>query len=166
MDLEIKNKTLYSGIDGTITESISNYPASLYSLQVLIKEESSNAVSLTVEEDGDDFVIAYTIDQLTFGNNKIQYVFTNKTTSEVDVEEFIITIKPLLTSSADTRSEDEKTLALLKEARIKIAGRDYTEVSINGKSTTFKSLLEIERAICRLETKMGIRQTPQLINSF
>ena len=166
----ITDETIFSGADGSWIDSFADYPASEYDLVVLLKNGTNAAVELTAapdEDDPDSFSISYTADQLQAGDCEYQYKFTNKATEKISVPYHgVVNVLALLSSSTDTRSEDKKVYDELIAARLRLAEREYVEVSVNGKSTKFKSMDQIEKEINRYKRKLGLLTTPQIINSF
>ena len=163
----ISDQTLYAGADGEWTDSLSDFLAGNYDLTVMLKCGTNSVVELAAIADGDDYIISYTADQLQAGDNDYQYKFIKKTDGKISIPYVgVVNVKALLSANTDTRSDDKKVLDALKEARIKIVGREYTEISINGKSTKFKTLEEIENAIVRYEKKLGLRITPRIVTAF
>jgi hypothetical protein len=168
----ITDQTIIAATDVEWDEDISSYPASEYDLEIAIKRGSDSPKLLDVEKDGDTFQISIPNTLIAadeFGDYQFQYKFTNLDTDKISAPiEYrgFVKVLPDLSSDADTRTDDEKVLAALQEARIKVANRDYANVTINGKATTFKTLQEIDAAIVAYQKKLGIYKTPRLISSF
>jgi hypothetical protein len=164
----ISDFTLYSGATWKWTDTFTDYPASVNDCVLYLRNGINSPHEITPTKDGDSFdfdVDSGLSKQIGFGSFQAQYLFTHSD-GTVAVVETALEIKPLLNNPQDVRTEDRKILDLLKEARLKIAGRDYINISINGKSTTFKTLEEIEAAIVKYEKKVGLRNTPKIISRF
>ena len=168
----ISDQTIISATDVEWEESISDYPASEYDLEIAIKRGSDSPKTLTVAKDGDTFQISIPNDLIAadeFGDYQFQYKFTELSTSKISVPTACrgyIKVLPDISAEADTRTADEIVLQSLLDARIKVANREYVNINVNGKSTQFKTLEEIEAAIIRYQKRLGIYKTPRLINSF
>ncbi|MFA5803677.1 MAG: hypothetical protein WC879_03445 [Melioribacteraceae bacterium] len=166
----IKDFNLYCGSAWSWTDSFDDYPASLFNCILYLKLGTAATVTITPTKSVDSFIFTKPSSEtaaLANGDYSYQYLFTEIADStNKQVLEGTVPIKALLTSTADPRSDDQKVLDALKAARLTIAGRDYVTVNINGKSTQFKTLEEIEAAIIRYQKRLGIYKTPRLINSF
>jgi hypothetical protein len=166
----ITDFNLFCGSTWDWTDTFDDYPASLWDCTLYLELGTGATITLTPTKDGDDFIFTKSAAQtaaLLNGDYSFQYLFTELAdTSNKQIESGIVRIEALLSATADPRSDDQKVLDALKAARLTIAGRDYVEVSINGKSSKFKTLDEIEAAIYRYEVKLGIKVIPRIINSF
>lgn len=168
----ISDQTIIAATDVEWEDSISDYPASEYDLELTIKRGSDGPKSLTVTKDGDTFQISIPNDLITpdeFGDYQFQYKFTNLTDFKIYApitSRGFIKVLPDLSTDADTRTEDEKILESLISVRSEIAARGHVSVAINGKQATFKTLNEIDSAIVRYQKKLGIYKTPKLVSRF
>lgn len=137
MNLQFESENLFAGADWSFTESLSDYPASEYSLDIIIKKSVDDAVVLTGVADADDFNFSKTEEETTaigFGDFKFQAKAVRKLDSKV----FIIksgtkTIHPLLSVFDDTRTYWEKIRDEAKECYDKLAQLTATEVNFKGK---------------------------------
>lgn len=164
----ISDFTLYSGATWKWTDTFTDYPASVNDCVLYLRNGINSPHEITPTKDGDSFEFDVDADlskQIGFGSFQAQYLFTHSD-GTVAVVETALEIKPLLNNPQDVRTEDQKILDALKDAKIKIASRDYVNISVNGKTTTFKTLLEIEQAIHRYNVKLGYYKQPRMINSF
>lgn len=171
----IDSKDLIAGTTWKWSESFEDYPSADYNCKVIIKLGTDAAVeiaataSLTYPQGFDFEKAASFTAQCGQGDYQFQYIFTAKVGGAVYApKEFsgYTFIDVLLNSNNDTRSEEQKVLDLLIDARTKIAGRDYIEISIGGKTAKFKSLQEIDSAIISYKKKLGIYKTPKIISRF
>lgn len=168
----ITDQTIIAACDIEWEEDIPEYPASEYNLELTLKRESDSPKVLTVTKDGDTFVIEIASSDIAadeFGDYQFQYKFTNLDDNKVTIPPAyrgFIKVFPDLNSESDTRTDDEIVLQSLVAARKRVANREYVNVTINGKSTQFKTLNEIDAQIIRIQKKLGIYKTPRIISSF
>lgn len=168
----ITDQTIIAECDHQWTEDFSDYPASEYDLEVTIKRGSDSPKVLTVEKDGDAFIISIPNSLIAadeFGDYQYQYKFTNLDDNKITIPPAyrgFIKVLPDLNSEVDTRNDDEIVLQSLIDARKRVANREYVNITINGKSTQFKTLNEIDAQIIRIQKKLGIYKTPRIISSF
>jgi len=164
--LNIYNQNLFAGTKGSWSEYFPDYSTSEYNLTVLLKCANKPTLEIIAEKDGDEFVIKYD-NNLIDGFNNFQYILTRIDNSEKIVAyEGIIEIKSILSSIDDSRSEDQRILDELISARLRIAKREYVDITINGKATRFKTLDQIDREIMRYKKKLGLYKTPIIIQAF
>ncbi len=156
---------LYSNIKGSWREYFPDYPTDKYDLKILLKSATNPITIINAAKDGDEFVINY--ENLIAGYNSYQYLFTNLETNENTVAfEGVVEVKNLLDDNFDARNEDQKVLDELIAARLRVAKREYVEININGKATRFKTLDQIDKEIVRYKKKLGLLNTPKIIQAF
>lgn len=162
----ITDQKLYNGASGKWTESFSDYPASLYDLQIFLKQSTTDAYELVIEKSGDDFNITYNAAMLQPGENQFQYLFTELSTGNKSVAfDGYVTVNQIL-GEGDQRNDDQIILDSLIDARKRLAGREYVQITINGKATTFKDALKLDQEIVHYKKKLGIYKTPRILNQF
>lgn len=171
--MEITNQDIIAGTTLEFSESFDDYPSSDYDCQCVFKKGSDspfNVDGTADSSDGFDFLAeAEETAKLSNGTYDFQFIFTNKTDSKVYApREFTgsVLITSLLSSSQDTRSDDQKVLEALKTQRQKIAERDYSSMGSNGKTAQFKELSRIDADIARYERKLGYSVQPRVLTSF
>lgn len=168
----ITDQTIIAGCYIEWREYIPEFPASMYDLEVTIKLAGNLPKVLDVSKDNDTFIISIPNDLIAeneFGDYQYQYKFKNLSNNKTFIPltyRGFTKVLPDLNSDADTRTDDEIVLQSLIDARKRVANREYVNITINGKSTQFKTLNEIDAQIIRLQKKLGIYKTPTLINSF
>ena len=170
----ITDQNLTAGTTWEFSDSFDDYPSSEFDSKIVLRQSNNSPVEISGTDNADDgFDYEFSAEEssdLPRGSYNYQYIFTEKaeTKKVYAPQEYsgVININVLLSSADDTRSDDEKVLDLLKDARIKVANREYVNINVNGKSTQFKTLEEIESAIIRYQKRLGIYKTPRLINSF
>jgi len=166
----ITDQTIVAGADIEWEESIPDFPATEYDLTIYLKLASAAAVSPTTTKSGSVFIHTIPNTLLTSsGNYQFQYKFTNLTDGKISYPSAytgVIAVGASLAASGDLRSDDQKVLDALIDARLKVANREYVNISINGKATTFKDLEKLENMISFYKRKIGLTKRPILINSF
>ena len=166
----ITDQSIVAGADIEWEETIPDYPATEYDLIIFLKLASAPAVWPTTTKNGDAFVHSISNALLTSsGTYQFQYKFTNLTDEKISFPSAYTGVIPVgasLANSGDLRSDDQKVLDALIDARLKVANREYVNISINGKATTFKDLEKLENMISFYKRKIGLTKRPILINSF
>lgn len=171
----INEQDLIAGTTWEWTDYFDDYPSSEYTAECIIRKGSAAAITIessvsSTEDEAFDFSKdAVSTASITPGDYQFQYIFTNIADGKIYAPKIysgFVPVDPLLSSASDVRSDDQKVLDSLIAARTKIAERDYVNVTINGKATTFKRLNEIDAQIIRYKKKLGIYQTPEIYESF
>lgn len=160
--MQIKNQKLSVGTYWSWTESLSDYPASDYTLKIYLRQGSAAAKTITASASGDDHVIeeaAATTANYAFGDHTYQAVAENKedATKKYEVERGRIHIYPNLSAdTTDPRGPWEKIYAALSTALQNMAGREFASVSINGKAVTYQTRAELIRDLQFAKVQMEI----------
>lgn len=164
----ITDQTIIVGTDVEWSESFADYPATSFDLAVTMKHGTDSAKTLTIAKDGDTFDLSIPNTLLTvYGDYQFQYKFTNLSTSKVSIPySGVVSVLPNLSTSGDTRSEDQKVYEELIDARLRVAKREYVNITINGKATQFKTLDQIDKEIVRFQKRLGIYSTPKVVVRF
>ena len=158
MNLQFESENLFSGADWAFTESLSDYPATDYTLDIIIKKGTGSAVTLNGSADGDDFDFEKPADEtaaLGFGDFNYQAVATNIDTGKTSIiKSGVKAIHPLLTTSGDTRTYWEKIRDEAKEAYDKLAQLIAIEVNFKGKVIKYAQRSELLSTINLAEQKI------------
>ena len=165
MDLNLNCYKLFAGASWKFTESLYRYPASDYSLQIILKKGTDTAIILNGIASGNDFDFSKSKTEtalLVNGDYDYQVVATNRT-DESDVavvDSDIVHIYPLLTSGADQRTKWQKRLDDLNAAYDSLCSGEADEVEIDkGKRIKYrdreKLIKEIRIAEIEVEREKG-----------
>jgi hypothetical protein len=155
----IAEQKLFRGIDWFWIDKFIKYPATTHTCVLTILKNNTTVLDLTPTANDVDFefTLLYKDNILTNGVYQYQYSFTlNGVTTTPFSGEFVVY----------TGSRDEQILAALYAAQLRLIGRDYTTLSINGRNVTFKTDSEIARMITIYERKIGIKTTPRILTRF
>lgn len=147
MALQITSETLYVGDSWSWTESLSDYPATSYSLQIVLKYRDNPPVILNGSADGDDFDFTYSAansSKLPSGGYAYQVVATKTSDSTVTtIERGKISLLPNLKTSTDTRNHYEKVIDAIEAVIEQRATEAHQSISINGRNITKYSHAEL-----------------------
>ncbi len=149
MTLEFANQTLYAGATWSWTEEIDDYPASEgWTLTILLKHNTDNAVTLTATASGDDYEFNISADdtkQFTKRNYIYQGIITK--TGEVNIiDEGEVEIFPKLDVASDLRTDNEIILDAIVAALKSRATKEQQSISIAGRQIQYLSLQELTDA--------------------
>ena len=173
--MEITNQDIIAGTTLEWEEYFDDFPSSDYDSECALKKGSGSpliieATASTETTNGFSYLADHEESaNYPNGSYDFQFIFTSKTDGKKYAPRKYsgsVIISALLSSSQDTRSDDQKVLDSLKVQRQKIAERDYTSMGSNGKQAQFKALKEIDADIARYEAKLGYRVNPIILNSF
>jgi hypothetical protein len=152
---------LISGYSSEWQKRLPVYASSLYTLNyVLRNSQGKDLLQIEAESDGPNtFTVAITPAQsagLAAGDySLIGYVTDDATggaTDKVVVFSGTITIKPdPLTAKGDLRSHNRRMVDLLRSALEKLAKGTVSNVTVNGKSYSKRSLAEVRMELARYE---------------
>ena len=162
LNLEIIGVNLFAGTDWVFTESLDDYPASLYDLQPLIKtgSESSKDLSAYVTKDGNDFGFivpnAQTVGY-TPGEYYVQYVFTRISDSAIFVvpTNEPLNVRPLLTSSVEYRTYWEQQRDIIKTTIESLNAEVVMSAEYLGRKYTLSNIKELKARLSFAETKLA-----------
>lgn len=153
---------LYAGASWGWTESLSDYPASLYNLKLMLKQGISEPIELNGAANGDDFEFTYSVEKtavLSRGDFDYQLIAILKSDESVAVIKSGIKYIKALLKSGDQRTYWEKIRDNCKDALTLLSEREVDEVSILGRtykySDTDKIVSLMKRAERELETESG-----------
>ena len=155
----IIEQKLYCGVDWAWQDTFNKYPATTHSCVLAILQNKQLVTELTATASGaqHQFELLFKDNVLNAGVYEYQYTFTANGVSITPYSgEFKIY----------TGSHDEQMLAALYAAQLRLVGRDYVQMSINGRSVTFKNDADIARQITLFERKLGFNRTPRIITRF
>lgn len=182
MDINFINITpLIAGTKWEWTETISGYPASEYTLALIIRNGAEAAK--TFNSQNVDGVHTFSISSsstntLSLGDYKVQMVAMD---SEGNVDLIFSgtkRIEVLLSTSGDARSYNEKLLAAIRDVISSRATREQSEMlfeSVDGtkqlKFMTMQELLDAEdriesRVIREQRAQAGLSGTPQILEEY
>ncbi len=138
--LNISSLKLFAGTTWSWKETPSLFPAPTYSLTIYMKMGTGSTVTLNGVADGTAFLFsksASETSQLSHGNYNYQVIADDNNGNVSLVESGYVVIEPLLNAVTDSRSYWQKMLDLLRDAYANIAGREYTEITINGRTVRY-----------------------------
>jgi hypothetical protein len=155
----IYEQKLYRGIDWFWIDTFKSYPATSHSCYLTILQNKEIVLQVDATANGADhqFLILFKDNVLTNGIYQYQYTFTANGVAVTPYSgEFIVY----------TGTHDEQMLAALYAAQLRLVGRDYVQMSVNGRSVTFKNDADIARQINAYERKIGLKRTPKILTRF
>jgi len=136
----LDSKKLYVGDTWDFTESISDYPASSYTVTCYLKYQTSATISIVGVADGDDHQFVKTAAATaayTAGKYQYQFVAVDDGGVKTTTATGIITVYDALETATDSRGYWAKRLADLQTAYTNMAGREYTEIEIAGRKVKY-----------------------------
>jgi hypothetical protein len=148
LELNFLTYKLFAGASWNFTESLSDYPASDYTLKILLKKSTGPAIILEGTTNGESFVFIKTkawTSTITNGDYDYQVVAENKTdVNDLKVlHEGTVHIYPLLTSGVDQRSWWVKRLDDLKTTYEDLSQTSAAEVDPGAKRIIYKKMSEV-----------------------
>jgi len=162
LNLSILTVNLFAGTDWVFTESLDDYPASLFNLVPLIRtgSESAKDLSAYVTKDGDDFDFAVPSAQTinyTPGEYYVQYVFTRISDSAIFVVPTTepVNVKPLLTSSVEQRTFWEIQRDTIKTSIQDLVAEVVMSAEYLGRKYTLSNIKELKARLSYAETKIA-----------
>lgn len=152
--MQISAVKLFAGATWKWTESLADYPASVYLLKFLFKLPGQNSLEVSATAAGD--VHSFSIPSATTANYAsgkyfYQALIIHRTTNETTVfEQSTVEVLPLLSASnVDPRGYWEKLLADLRAAYLVAAKNGWAEMMVDGVTVKYSRadlLKEIETA--------------------
>ncbi len=160
--LQILKEKLYAGAKWSWTESIPGYPATSYSLKVLLKYQTNTTITINASASGEDFLcekISSETSSLPNGDYAFQVFLTDLADNEnVKLyEEGIVHIYPNLATATDSRDYWMQVVENLRDAYKKLTSREMKEVIVNGKRVLYEDRTQLLKEIHNAEIKAGIR---------
>jgi hypothetical protein len=158
LDLNFLTNKLFSGARWSFTESLQDFPATIYSLVIIFKLGINAPITLTGIADGDNFNFSKPSNETTLlvnGDYNYQVVATSLT-DPLDITVIAggsVHIYPLLSSSADQRTRWEKRLEALEAAYDNWCDNEANEVEVPGKGrVVYRDLAKLvhDIAVARL----------------
>jgi hypothetical protein len=144
LDLNFLTNKLFAGARWSFTESLQDFPASIYSLVIILKLGTGNPITLTGVADGDNFNFSKPSNETTLlvnGDYNYQVLATNLNDA-LDITVIAggsVHIYPLLTSSADQRTHWQKRLEALEAAYDNWCANEANIVQFaDGRSVTYR----------------------------
>jgi len=169
--LLISNLKLYAGAKWKWTESVSDYPATLYTLDVYLKYQAETTIKITATPSGSDHLlqkIASETTGLSEGDYKYQARFTEiADTSNVTLyEEGIVHIYPDLATVTDARTYWMQIVENLKDAYKRLSTREMKEVTTyDGTRVTYEERNTLLKEIKTAEINAGIKKANRKIKA-
>lgn len=145
--MNITDQKLFIGDIWSWTESLSSYPASQYTLKLIIKQGSSGAgTEITASGNGDDYEFTVsTAVTSTFiaGEANYSIVVSKDKSVKKTINSGVIYLHPNLAAEGDQRSYWEKIYDHAQTAYISLIQKKISEVSINGRTIKYKDREEL-----------------------
>lgn len=159
--MNLSDLQLFSATSWSWIESLSSYPASEYSLKLILKQGLSSAITINgiVEDDSFSFVrTSLQNASLPFGNYSYQFIATKENENFL-VEQGTIQIYPLLSQSGDTRSYWEIIRDNAKECYRKLSTREVDSITTEvGDTVTYMDRAKLLRVIRNAENEIAREQ--------
>lgn len=137
MDFLFESLNLIAGTDWVFTESLPDYPATDYNLNIILKKGTASAINLEGIASGDDFKFvkpAHETALIGYGDFSFQAIVTKIDDGTIPfVKANTKKIMPLLSLTGDTRTYWETIRDEAKECYNKLAQMIVTEINFKGK---------------------------------
>lgn len=146
-----ENLELYAGASWGWTESLSDYPASLYALKLAIKKGTSDPLVINGTANGDDFEFALSFEDsaaLDEGDYYYQFITSKLSDDSIKIIKNGSKYIGALLKSGDQRTYWEQVRDNCKDALKILSSREVSAVTILGRSYTY---LETEKIVALME---------------
>lgn len=165
--LNISNQKPYAGAKVSWTESVADYPASLYTGTAYLKLKDGAVISIEATANGDDHLFEKTLDaSLTPGDYSYQVRFVEKA-DETNVKMYeagVIHIYPDLTAAGDSRSEWLIIHDNLMDAYTSLSTKETQNVTLyDGTNVTRLDMTDLLKRIHNAAIKAGLKKSTKRI---
>lgn len=164
--------TLQAGDTLTWTDSLSEYPATTYTLNYSLRAFGLSVINIAATASGTDHAVAATA-ATTAGWAAGDYAWTAyvEKGAGASLERYTIatgsvTVKPALhtaLSSADNRSMAVKMLAALEAAILRLTSKEVESLTFNGRTVTYKDLGKLMQERSRLRAEVASEKAAEKI---
>lgn len=166
--LQIISEKLYTGADWSWTESLSDYPATDYTLQIILKQGGTGTpVVLDGAANGNDFDFTKPGNKtllLSVGEYYCQGIAKKISDNKITVlDQQNIFLLRFISSTADHRTYWEKVLDAALTAYNSLVSREVTEVTYEGRTLKYKDRAELKAIIADAKEEIKA-QDPAEVN--
>lgn len=156
--LKIISQQLVAGSDWNWTETIPGFPASQYTLKILLQKKNESTMFLEINgtPNGDSFdinVSASGNSSLTTGEYFVQAYLSGPSIKIFKQPD--ISISQLLGTGVDIRTENEIVLDNLKQVFTSLSKREVEEVTIDGWTYKYRDLNKLQGLINRYQERVN-----------
>lgn len=157
--LNITSQKLYSGDTWVLRESLSEYPATEYTLSVLIKFRTNSTITLQFAADGLDHTLTAgpSVTDIPSGDYNYQAKVSGNGVTKT-IAEGIISILANLSSGQDPREYWTARAEDLKDIYAKLSRREVTETTYNGRVFKYRDTRILLQEIEYAENMAGLNQ--------
>ena len=160
--LNISSQKLYSGANWSWSESLPEYPASSYSLTLILKKGTASAITMQAAATDVFTFTKSAVDTAKIPAGDYNYqVIAQKDGGVIVVESGIISLTALLSADGDPRGYWTRVYEIYKETYLRSAGQEVSEVTIDGKTAKYESREALEKAMEHAEYKARQEQREQ-----
>lgn len=162
--LLFSTKSLIAGTKWNWSESISDYGADLYTLQIFLKKANGTLKTITTTPDGSSHQIsasAAVTALYPFGSYTYHAVVYEIATpgNVISIERGIVEILPDLAIETDPRTFAMKMVDKLQTALLALSDKMMSSISIDGRSYTYANIDQLTNQLTYWESKAGIPGT-------